>query len=58
MPYGTTGNQRRFAFNPTIAGIAAREEVQAPAMLIIGEVAAFAESLSWFENAAHAPAAR
>jgi len=42
----------------TIAGLAARDSVQAPAMLIIGEVAAFAESLSWFEAAAHMSTAR
>jgi len=37
----------------TIAGIAVREGVEAPAMLIIGEVAAFSEKLSWFETARH-----
>jgi uroporphyrin-III C-methyltransferase len=42
----------------TIADIAERECVEAPAMLIIGEVAAFSERLSWFEPALGAEAAR
>lgn len=33
----------------TIAGLAEREGVEAPAILIIGEVAAFSGSLAWFE---------
>jgi len=33
----------------TIAGLAEREGVEAPAILIIGEVAAFSDSLAWFE---------
>ncbi len=35
----------------TIAEIAVVEKVEAPAMLIIGEVAAFSEKLAWFESA-------
>ncbi len=35
----------------TIAGLASQGQVEAPAMLIIGEVAAFSEKLSWFEPA-------
>jgi len=54
----TEAHRRILGTLGSIAGLAARENVRAPAMLIIGEVAAFAESLSWFENAAHAPAAR
>jgi uroporphyrinogen III methyltransferase/synthase len=42
----------------TIAAVAADGNVQSPAMLIIGEVAAFSERLSWFESAAVAAAAR
>jgi uroporphyrinogen III methyltransferase / synthase len=33
----------------TIAALAERENVEAPAMLIIGEVAAFSDRLAWFE---------
>jgi uroporphyrinogen III methyltransferase/synthase len=34
----------------TLAELAAQENVAAPAMIIIGEVAAFSEKLSWFES--------
>jgi uroporphyrin-III C-methyltransferase len=54
----TEAHRRILGTLGSIAGLAARENVRAPAMLIIGEVAALAESLSWFENAAHASAAR
>jgi|CZKI01.1.fsa_nt_gi uroporphyrinogen III methyltransferase/synthase len=35
----------------TLAELAARENVAAPSMIIIGEVAAFSERLAWFEAA-------
>jgi uroporphyrinogen III methyltransferase/synthase len=54
----TEAHRRILGTLGTIANLAAREDVQAPALLIIGEVAAFAESLSWFENAARLSAAR
>jgi uroporphyrinogen III methyltransferase/synthase len=50
----TTDSHRRILGTlGTIAGMAARERVEAPAMIIIGEVAAFSEKLSWFESARH-----
>jgi uroporphyrinogen III methyltransferase/synthase len=52
----TESHRRMLGTLGTIAGIAARENVKAPAMLIIGEVAAFSEQLSWFETARHAAA--
>jgi uroporphyrin-III C-methyltransferase len=54
----TEAHRRILGTLGSIAGLAARENVRAPAMLVIGEVAAFAESLSWFEDAARVPAAR
>jgi uroporphyrin-III C-methyltransferase len=55
----TTGDHRRLLGTlGTIAGIAARENVEAPAMLIIGEVAAFSDRLAWFEAARQLSAAR
>jgi uroporphyrinogen III methyltransferase/synthase len=54
----TEAHRRILGTLGTIANLAAREDVRAPAMLIIGEVAAFAESLSWFEDAARLSAAR
>ena len=42
----------------TIAGLAASENVEAPAMIIIGEVAAFSEKLAWFESSRHLTASR
>jgi uroporphyrinogen III methyltransferase / synthase len=42
----------------TIADLAERENVEAPAMLIIGEVAAFSEKLAWFESGRPLQAAR
>ena len=41
----------------TIASVATRENVEAPAMLIVGAVAAFSEQLAWFEAARHLAAA-
>jgi uroporphyrinogen III methyltransferase/synthase len=47
----TTQDHRRLLGTlGTIAAIAAQEGVEAPAMLIVGEVAAFSEKLSWFES--------
>ena len=47
----TTAEHRRFIGTlSTIAEIAAREKVEAPAMLIIGEVVALSEKLAWFET--------
>ena len=54
----TEAHRRILGTLGTIAALAARDDVQAPAMLIIGEVAAFAESLSWFEAAARMSTAR
>jgi uroporphyrinogen III methyltransferase/synthase len=46
----TTGQHRRVLGTlGTLAELAARENVAAPAMIIIGEVAAFSEKLAWFE---------
>jgi siroheme synthase len=42
----------------TIAALAATENVEAPAMIIIGEVAAFSEKLAWFESGSHLAASR
>jgi uroporphyrinogen III methyltransferase/synthase len=42
----------------TLAELASDERVEAPAMIIIGEVAAFSEKLAWFESARQAAAAR
>jgi uroporphyrinogen III methyltransferase / synthase len=48
----TTKDHRRILGTlGTIAGLAESENVEAPAMLIIGEVAALSEKLSWFESA-------
>jgi uroporphyrinogen III methyltransferase/synthase len=48
----TTRDHRRILGTlGTIAGLAETENVEAPAMLIIGEVAALSEKLSWFEPA-------
>jgi siroheme synthase len=54
----TTESHRRILGTlANIAEMAARERVEAPAMLIIGEVSAFSESLDWFESARHGAAA-
>jgi uroporphyrin-III C-methyltransferase len=47
----TEGHRRILGTLATIAQIAASEHVEAPAMLIIGEVASYSEKLSWFESA-------
>lgn len=50
----TTADHRRILGTlGTIAGLAGRENVEAPAMLIIGEVAAFSDKLAWFEAGRH-----
>jgi uroporphyrin-III C-methyltransferase len=45
------GHRRILGTLATIAGLASRANVEAPAMLIIGEVAAFSDKLAWFESA-------
>jgi len=48
----TTASHRRILGTlSTIAALAAAAAVQAPAMLVIGEVASFSEKLAWFEPA-------
>jgi uroporphyrin-III C-methyltransferase len=55
----TTGDHRRLLGTlGTIAKIAATESIEAPAMLIIGEAAAFSEKLAWFEPAKQLSATR
>jgi uroporphyrinogen III methyltransferase/synthase len=55
----TTENHRRILGTlGSIAALAARENVEAPAMIIIGEVAAFSEKLDWFEANRHLAASR
>jgi uroporphyrinogen III methyltransferase / synthase len=55
----TTESHRRILGTlGTIAVLAARENVEAPAMIIIGEVAAFSEKLAWFESGRHLAASR
>ena len=52
------GHRRIVGTLATIASIAAHENVEAPAMLIVGTVAAFSEQLAWFEAARNLTAAR
>ncbi len=54
----TEGHRRILGTLGTIAAIAERERVEAPAMIIIGEVAAFSEKLAWFEAGRHLADAR
>jgi uroporphyrinogen III methyltransferase / synthase len=55
----TTADHRRILGSlGTIAGLAAQAGVEAPAMLIIGEVAAFSDKLAWFEAGRHLEVAR
>jgi uroporphyrinogen III methyltransferase/synthase len=55
----TTGEHRRILGTlGTIAGLGARAGVEAPAMLIIGEVAAFSDKLAWFDPAKQLSVAR
>jgi uroporphyrinogen III methyltransferase/synthase len=53
----TDGHRRILGTLETIADLAVRGAVEAPAMIIVGEVAAFSEKLAWFEASRHlAPA--
>ncbi len=55
----TTGDHRRILGTlGTLAELAERENVEAPSVIIIGEVAAFSEKLDWFEPARSQAAAR
>jgi len=54
----TEGHRTILATLGTLAARAAAEGVEAPAMVIIGEVAAFSESLAWFESARQAASSR
>jgi uroporphyrinogen III methyltransferase / synthase len=50
----TTGEHRRILGTlGTLAPLAAAENVTAPSMIIIGEVAAYSEKLAWFDPARH-----
>jgi uroporphyrinogen III methyltransferase / synthase len=49
----TEAHRRILGTLGTLAELASREHVEAPAMIIIGEVAAFSEKLAWFESARH-----
>ena len=49
---GTTTNQRVFTGTlETLAQRIAQEQVQAPTLLIVGEVVQLREKLAWFEGA-------
>jgi uroporphyrin-III C-methyltransferase/precorrin-2 dehydrogenase/sirohydrochlorin ferrochelatase len=49
---GTTSNQRVFTGTlDTLAELIAQEQVQAPTLLIVGEVVQLRENLAWFEGA-------
>jgi uroporphyrinogen III methyltransferase/synthase len=54
----TNAHRRILGTLGTIADLAAQENFEAPAMIIIGEVAAFSEKLAWFESARHLASAR
>ncbi|HMD60461.1 MAG TPA: uroporphyrinogen-III C-methyltransferase [Opitutaceae bacterium] len=54
----TEGHRRIVGTLGTIAGLAARADVGSPAMIIIGEVAAFSDRLAWFEAARRSAIAR
>jgi uroporphyrin-III C-methyltransferase len=54
----TDAHRRILGTLGTIAELAARDHVEAPAMIIIGEVAALSERLSWFESARQQAVAR
>jgi uroporphyrinogen III methyltransferase/synthase len=48
---GTTGGQQSIAGTlATIAGVAAKEKISAPAITIIGDVVKLREKLNWFES--------
>jgi len=50
----TERHRQQLATLATLAAVAAEENFEAPAMVIIGEVAAFAEELAWFGAAGRA----
>jgi uroporphyrinogen III methyltransferase/synthase len=54
----TDGHRRILGTLGTISALAAHENIEAPSVIIIGEVAAFSEKLDWFEAARHLAAAR
>jgi uroporphyrinogen III methyltransferase/synthase len=54
----TEGHRQILGTLGTLAALAAEQQVEAPAMIIIGEVAAFAEKLAWFESGRHLAAIR
>jgi uroporphyrinogen III methyltransferase/synthase len=55
----TTCHHRRILGTlDTIAELAAHANIEAPAMLIIGEVAAFSDKLAWFDSAGQLSVAR
>ncbi len=54
----TEGHRRITGTLGTIAELAVSEGVAAPAMLIIGEVAAFSDKLAWFEPSQRIPVAQ
>jgi uroporphyrinogen III methyltransferase/synthase len=47
----TDGHRQRLATLGTLAAVAAEERFEAPSMVIIGEVAAHAAQLGWFDSA-------
>jgi uroporphyrin-III C-methyltransferase len=49
----TDAHRRILGTLGTLAQLAADEEVAAPSLIIIGEVAAYSEKLAWFEAARH-----
>jgi len=54
----TEAHRRILGTLGTLAALAAERDIESPAMIIIGEVAAFSEKLAWFEAARHPAAAR
>jgi uroporphyrinogen III methyltransferase/synthase len=54
----TSAHRQILATLDTIAAVAARAAIEAPAMLIIGEVAALSQQLAWFDSAKVLAAAR
>jgi siroheme synthase len=54
----TEGHRTILGTLGTLAALAESENIGAPAMVIIGEVASFSDTLSWFEPARARGAAR
>src|SRR5208283_919068 len=54
----TEGHRTTVGTLGTLAALAASENIESPAMIIIGEVAAFSGRLAWFEAARRAAVAR